>query len=374
MKITALRAYALEVPTTLDIIAPARHMSHQICVVEIDTDAGITGHGLTTIGLAHPIKEMVLRNAAPLLIGENPLLHEQLFDKLYWGLTPKGQTGIGMHSISAIDIALWDIKGKALSMPIYQLLGGARNKCQTYATFGFGVYDRNALAEAATAWQEAGFNALKMTVANGGLKRRDEPRPLTSLIEEDVRRVAGVREAIGGHAELFIDANCSLDLFHARELCRQLEPYNIAFFEEPITQNDIPALADLRAHTSIRLACGQNEAQPYRFRDMLMAKAVDILQPNAAISGGFTQCVKIAALADSFNISVDNGGGWPFANMHLQAGVTNGGLVEYHASSVDACRQIYNDLPVVKDGFITLPEAPGLGYELNLDALPKLEF
>ena len=85
MKITALRAYALDVPTTLDIIAPARHMSHQICVVEIDTDAGITGHGLTTIGLARPIKEMVLCNAAPLLIGENPLLHEQLFDKLYWG-------------------------------------------------------------------------------------------------------------------------------------------------------------------------------------------------------------------------------------------------------------------------------------------------
>jgi L-alanine-DL-glutamate epimerase-like enolase superfamily enzyme len=105
-----------------------------------------------------------------------------------------------------------------------------------------------------------------------------------------------------------------------------------------------------------------------------MARAVDILQPNAAISGGFTQCVKIAALADSFNISVDNGGAWPFANMHLQAGVSNGGLVEYHASSVDACRQIYNDPPVVKDGFITLPEAPGLGYELNLDALPKLEF
>ena len=107
MKITALRAYALEVPATLDITEPPRQLSHQICVVEIDTDAGITGHGLTTIGLARPIRTMVLSEAAPLLIDQNPLAHEKLFDLLYWGLAPKGQTGTAMHAISAIDIALW---------------------------------------------------------------------------------------------------------------------------------------------------------------------------------------------------------------------------------------------------------------------------
>ena len=373
MKITALRAYALEVPATLDITEPPRQLSHQICVVEIDTDAGITGHGLTTIGLARPIRTMVLSEAAPLLIDQNPLAHEKLFDLLYWGLAPKGQTGTAMHAISAIDIALWDIKGKALNMPIYQLLGGARNRCQIYATFGFGVYDKTALGEAAKAWQEAGFHRLKMTVANGGLKRRDEPRPLKDLIEEDVSRVAVVREAIGADAELFIDANCSLDLYHAQELCHKLAPFGIAFFEEPITQNDNRAMADLRARTSMRLACGQNEAQLYRFRDMLIAGAVDILQPNVAISGGFTQCQKIAALANSFNISVDNGGAWPYVNMHLQAGVSNGGLVEYHASSVAVCQQIYTNLPRVKDGYIHLPDAPGLGYDLNPGALPDFE-
>ena len=373
MKITALRAYALEVPAILDITAPPRALSHQICVVEIDTDAGITGHGLTTIGLARPIRTMVLSDAAPLLIDENPLAHEKLFDRLYWGLAPKGQTGTAMHAISAIDIALWDIKGKALNMPIYQLLGGARTSCEIYATFGFGEYDKAGLGEAAKAWQEAGFHRLKMTVANGGLRRRDEPRPLKDLIEEDVRRVAVVREAIGPHAELFIDANCSLDLYHAQELCHNLAPFGIEFFEEPITQNDVRAMADLRARTSMSLACGQNEAQLYRFRDMLIAGAVDILQPNVAISGGFTQCQKIAALANSFNISVDNGGAWPYANMHLQAGVSNGGLVEYHASSVAVCQQIYTNLPEVKDGYIQLPEAPGLGYDLNTAALSDFQ-
>ncbi len=373
MKITALRAYALEVASRLDITPAVKTLSHQICVVEIDTDEGITGHGLTTIGLARPIKEMILCDAAPLLIGQNPLAHEKLFDRLYWGLTPKGQTGTGMHTLSAIDIALWDIKGKALNMPIYQLLGGARDKCQIYATFGFGAYDRNELAEAAIAWREAGFHRLKMTVANGGLKRRDEPRPLKELIEEDVRRVAAVREAIGTEGELFIDGNCSLDLYHAQELCEKLEPFGIEFFEEPITQNDVRAMADLRARTSIRLACGQNEAQPYRFRDLLIARAVDILQPNVAISGGFTQCQKIAALANSFNISIDNGGAWPYANMHLQAGLSNGGLVEYHASSVGVCQQIYTGLPEVRDGFIYLPDKPGLGYDLDVAALAKFE-
>ena len=173
-----------------------------------------------------------------------------------------------------------------------------------------------------------------MTVGNQALKRRDEPRLLEEVIEEDSARVRRVQQIIGPDAELFIDANCSLDAYHARALVKQIEPYNIAFFEEPITQNDVRQMAQLRAETSIRIACGQNEAQSYRFRDMMIANAVDIIQPNVVITGGFTQCQKIASLASAFNIAVDNGGAWPFFNQHLQAGVSNGGLVEYHYSSV----------------------------------------
>ena len=104
-----------------------------------------------------------------------------------------------------------------------------------------------------------------MTVGNQALKRRDEPRLLSDVIAEDAERVKTVRDAAGHDAELFIDANCSLDLFHARALCQMIEPYHIEFFEEPITQNDVRQMADLRSQTSIRLACGQNEAQAYRF-------------------------------------------------------------------------------------------------------------
>ncbi|MGB1356477.1 MAG: mandelate racemase/muconate lactonizing enzyme family protein, partial [Candidatus Puniceispirillaceae bacterium] len=276
-----------------------------------------------------------------------------------------GQSGIGMHAIAAIDVALWDIKGKALGQPIWRLLGGARDRCPVYATFGFGFYETDELPRAAEAWMKHGFSRLKMTVGNSALQRRDEPRLLSDVIIEDRQRVAAVRDAVGAEAELFIDANCSLDYFHAVELAGALTPYHISFFEEPITQNDVRQMAELRRQTGMRVACGQNEAQSYRFRDMLVAGAVDIIQPNVVITGGFTQCQKIAALAASFNVGIDNGGAWPFFNAHLQAGIANGGLVEHHYSSVEACRLIYDGLPEPVDGWLTMNDAPGLGFELN---------
>ena len=373
MKITAIRAYALNVTVKLDITAEVKTAAHQVCVVEIETSSGITGHGITSIGPAAPIKAAVLSVAAPELLGQDPMRHEQIWDKLYWLLVPRGQSGVGMHAIAAIDIALWDIKGKALSQPVWKLLGGARDKCPVYATFGFGFYRTEELAEAVHNWKEKGFHRLKMTVGNQALKRRDEPRLLADVIAEDATRVRTVREAAGPTAELFIDANCSLDMYHARALCSMIEPYHIEFFEEPITQNDVRQMAELRAQTSIRLACGQNEGQAYRFRDMMIAGAVDIIQPNVAITGGFTQCQKIAALANSFNISLDNGGAWPFFNQHLQAGVSNGGLVEYHYSSVEVCKQIYTGLPEPEQGWLAMTDKPGLGFALNIEALTRFE-
>ena len=371
MRITAIRAHALSLEVSLDITTPAKTVSHQACVVEIDTDAGISGHGITSIGPAKPIQTAIESIAAPAIMGMDPLNNDRIWERLYWALVPRGQSGIGMHAIAAIDVALWDIRGKALGQPIWRLLGGARDRCPVYATFGFGFYETDELPHAAEAWMKRGFSRLKMTVGNSALQRRDEPRLLSDVIIEDRTRVAAVRDAAGPDAELFIDANCSLDYFHAVELAGALTPYHISFFEEPITQNDVRQMADLRRQTGMRVACGQNEAQSYRFRDMLIAGAVDIIQPNVVITGGFTQCQKIAALAAGFNVGIDNGGAWPFFNAHLQAGVANGGLVEYHYSSVEACRLIYDGLPEPTDGWVTMGDAPGLGFALNTERLRK---
>ena len=245
MKITAIRAHAVNLPVTLDITSPAKTPSHQACVVEIETDAGISGHGITSIGPAKPIEAAIESIAAPAIIGMDALNNDRIWDRLYWALVPRGQSGIGMHAIAAIDVALWDIKGKALGQPVWRLLGGAREACPVYTTFGFGYYDLDELPVAATAWRERGFSRLKMTVGNSALQRRDEPRLLSDVIREDERRVAAVRAATGDDAELFIDANCSLDYFQSVELAGALTPYHISFFEEPITQNDVRQMLSL---------------------------------------------------------------------------------------------------------------------------------
>jgi L-alanine-DL-glutamate epimerase-like enolase superfamily enzyme len=120
------------------------------------------------------------------------------------------------------------------------------------------------------------------------------------------------------------------------------------------------------------LACGQNEGLLYRFRDLLLGKSVDYLQPNVAISGGITQCMKIAGLAAAFNVPMENGGAWPFHNMHLHAGLMNGGMVEHHYLAVELSKALYKGLPMPEAGWLTLPEAPGLGFEPNADAIREI--
>ena len=148
-----------------------------------------------------------------------------------------------------------------------------------------------------------------------------------------------MRDAVGPDVELFVDANCNLDLYHARELAHMIKPLGIGFFEEPLTQNDALQMAELRRDGGIPLACGQNEGLLFRFRDWLLNKSADILQPNVCISGGITQCLKVAGLAQAFNTTIENGGAWPFHNMHLHAGLAHGGMVEYHYLAVELCRR-----------------------------------
>jgi L-rhamnonate dehydratase len=371
MKIARVTAIPLNVPLHIALVGVDRKSSLASCYVEVETDDGIVGHGLSGITEEDVIAQIVNHVAGPAIIGDDPLAHERVWDKLYWLLMPRGQTGYAAHALAAIDVALWDIKGKALGQPVWRLLGGARARVPVYATFGFGFFDREQLAAAARLWVSQGFRRLKMTVGNEALRRRDA-RPLADVIREDAARVQAVRDAVGPDVELFIDANCNLDLYHATRLCEMIKPCNISFFEEPLTQNDAPQMAQLRRASGMALACGQNEGLMFRFRDLLLRDAIDYAQPNVVISGGYTQCVKIAALAAAFNVPVANGGAWGFHNMHLQAGVANGTLVEHHYLAVELCRQIFRDLPVPAEGYFTLPETPGLGFAPNHDAIREI--
>lgn len=371
MKIVRVTATPLNVPLHISLPGIERSSSLEACHVEVETDAGITGHGLAAITRETVIAEIVNRVIAPAVKGDDPLANELIWDKLYWTLMPRGQTGFAAQAVSAVDIALWDIKGKAFGQPVWRLLGGARARVPLYATFGFNFFTREQLAAAAKLWVSQGYRRLKMVVGHEALRRR-ETRPLSEVIREDAARVRIVREAVGPDVELYIDANCSLDLYHATRLVEMVKPYGISFFEEPITQNDVPQMAQLRKATGMPLACGQNEGLIFRFRDLLMHDAVDYVQPNVVSSGGFTQCLKIAGLAAAFNVPLANGGAWPYHNMHLQAGVTNGTFVEMHYLAIELCRKIYIGLPEPKDGWLTLPETPGLGFEPDHDAIAAI--
>ncbi|WP_051231650.1 mandelate racemase/muconate lactonizing enzyme family protein [Stutzerimonas azotifigens] len=369
--IVAVTAFPMNIPVDIEVVGIKRSMSLSACLCEIETRGGLKGYGFTAITEEEVVASAINEVAGHLIQGECALDTERLWERLTWTMIPRGQSGYASHAIAAIDIALWDIKAKALGLPLWRLLGGARSEVPVYTTFGFSFLGRDELVEAARHWVAQGNTRLKMTVAAEAMLHRDH-KPVNAVIAEDARRVLAVREAVGDDVEIYIDANCNLDAVHALQLAQRVEEARIGFFEEPIMHNDIRQMADLRQRTSIRIAAGQNEGQAYRFRDMLVQGAVDVVQPNVAITGGYTQCLKIAGLASAFNVSYANGGAWPFHNMHIHAGLANGSLVEYHHPAVLMSRMIYKDLPEARNGKLALPETPGLGFEPDLDAVREL--
>ena len=372
MQISSVRATPLNLPVSVSVSGRTKSTSLSLCIVDVELDDGRIGTGMTAITEEEVVGSIVNDIAGHALVGMDPLRHEQIWERLYWLLAPRGQSGYASHAIAAIDLALWDLKGQILGQPCWRLLGGARSQVPVYATFGFAFFEREELADAARSWVDRGFRRLKMTVGHHALQRRDEPRPLADVIAEDVKRLEAVRDAVGPDVQIYIDANCSLDYFHALSLAQRIEHLGVTFFEEPVSQNDIPNLVKLRAKTSIPLAAGQNEGLASRFRDMLVAQAVDVVQPNACISGGFTQCLRIAGMAAAFNTQFANGGAWPHHNMHLHGGLANGTLVEYHSVAVECCKLVFDDLPEPSNGVLTLPDTPGLGFKPNRERIAKL--
>ncbi|MFM1815591.1 MAG: hypothetical protein RLZ98_2286 [Pseudomonadota bacterium] len=371
-EIARIDAYALEVPVGFEEIGSDRRQKNSMVLVEVETSQGLVGHGITSITQAVVVAAAIDKVAAPAILGLDALANEKAWSTLYWTLSPWGQTGYASHAIAAIDLALWDIKAKAAGEPLWKLMGGARNKVEAYATCGFDFLDDDALAESMRRMCAKGFRAVKMQVGRPGLDDRKAAPTLDEQLRRDVERVRRVRDTVGDDVELSIDAGCRYDLPHALELARRCEELEVSYFEEPIIQNDVRLLAEMRRKTRVRLQAGQNEGLAYRFRDMLLAEAVDVVQPNLIITGGPTQCLKIAGLAAAFNVPVSNGGGCPYHNMHLQAAVANGTAVEYQVNSANACRAIYDGLPEVESGWLAMPDQPGLGFAPDMSRVRAL--
>jgi L-alanine-DL-glutamate epimerase-like enolase superfamily enzyme len=362
MKIGQVTGWVLRIPFTFPLV---KEEQHALCnFVEIETDDGLKGHALSTYPMKYGIREFINREVAPAIVGMDALRAEDVRTKMFWATARKHFMGAWNCTASLIDVALWDIKGKATGQPIWKLLGGAHATLPAYITFGLPRYSIDELIEVARILIKDGQTRLKMVVA-AGAHEHDEILGQTSdeSILEDGRRVRALREAIGPGIELMMDANKGCTFAQALKLARLCEPYDLTWFEDPVLQGDPRLMARLRAQTTIPIAAGSTATSDLLFlREYLVHEAVDYLQPNVRDIGGYTQGLKAAGIAQAFNVPLAMGGNYPHMNMHLQAGVPNGGRVEFHWQGWKCVESTFDGAPPPVKGTLTLPTKPGLGY------------
>ncbi len=347
------------------------YSERRICIVKVTSDTGHIGYG-EGYGPAELVSSGV-KHLTPFVIGQNPLETETIWTTMYRRTLDFARRGILVSAMSAIDVALWDLKGKILEQPVYLMLGGRkRDHITPYAT---GMYFTNngkmcdALSKEAKQYAEMGYKAMKMKV---GLD-----------INEDIENVREVREAIGPEIDLMIDANHAYNLREAVLLSKALERYNIYWFEEPISPEYYEQYAELRTKTSIPIAGGECEYLRFGFQTLLQSKSVDILQPDICAMGGLTEAKRIATLASVYGVEVVPhtwGTGIAISvALHFVANLDNipgrlrtpQSFIEYDRTENSLREELTSTKMVAENGIIEISDDPGLGFELNEEVLDK---
>ena len=327
-------------------------------VVKIETDEDITGVGLAGgVQGAEEIGSAILDYLKQYVVGQDPFDNERVWDDM-WQPKLVGRRGITTRVISGIDIALWDIKGKTANRPVYKMLGGFTDKVPVYIAGGYYEEDKG-LEELAHEMDTAvsmGARAIKMKI--GG-----------APINEDVERVRVVREAVGPDVKVMVDANCAYRYYEAIEIARKMEKYDIFWFEEPVNPDDYEGHRLISRATAIPIATGENEYTRYGFRDLIQNRCAAIIQPDGLIMGGVTEFMKVAALAQAHDLPIAPHGNQD-VHVHLVSAIPNGLTVEYYSNSTDPMwGKMFKETLMVKDGHVSPPDRPGIGIELNEEAL-----
>ena len=343
-------------------------------LLKLRTDDGLIGISQFGGFMHSATAAFIQQDLAPFLKGKDPLENERLMHQMLWKFNTRAHAGVWNFAVSAVDVALWDIKGKYYNAPVWRLLGGAQKSIPAYITFGLRAYSREELAAAAKHWVAEGQSRLKIQVGRSNIRGQMDPAGASGEHREDnpavdEASVRAVREAVGDEVELMVDANCLMKLDAAVRWCKRFEPYNLMWFEEPIVHNEPRLLAQLRKQTSIPIAAGQWD-NFFKLADLVKENAVDFLNIHVLSVGGFTMGMKAAGLAHAFNLPVGNGDQF---DLHLHAAVPNGWRAEIHVNNWLTANTIYKGLPELADGWVTLNEKPGLGLELNEDAVKEFK-
>ena len=356
----------LSLPT--DTMASFRF--HGWLIVEVFTDAGIVGVGNAALS-PRVTKRVIDLYLKPLLLGKDPFDTEFLWQHMYRQTMAFGRKGIGMVAISAVDIAIWDVLGKATGQPVFKLLGGrTKSRIPVYASR---LYSQKLddLAAEASAYKEAGYRAMKLRFGWG-------PVDGAAGMERNLELTRTAREVIGYEVDLMADAYMGWTLDYARRMIPLLEPYRLRWLEEPVIPDDIHGYAALKAMGRIPIAGGEHEFTLYGFRELIEARAVDYIQFDTNRVGGLTQARKIAALAEAHSIPVIPHAG-QMHNYHIVMASLNSPMAEYFPI-VDV--EIGNELfwyifdgePQAADGHIELrDDVPGLGLTIKENELSKFD-
>jgi L-alanine-DL-glutamate epimerase-like enolase superfamily enzyme len=366
MRITRIECDYLSPAITIPIRETPAHFPLILVVVETDTGARGVGFSREYGSLAAAVQHIVLDNMAPFLIGRDPVVPDQVWHEAAFSMPGSDyrlSTGIFARAVSAVDQALWDLRGQAAGEPVYRLLGGAQPEVEIYVTFGLNIYTPEEEAEAATRLVSAGYRSFKLQGANAD-RGRD--------IQHDARRVQRLREQLGDDARIMIDGGNNYDLRQAIELARLIEPYRVAFFDEPLFAKDPLALRRLHdACPGVPLAGRSRGGNIWDNRDLLVSGVLAAIGTNVRDQGGFTQAIKVAHAAELFQLPVVTGGGWHLQNGHLIAGVTNGWMTEYHALAGAVGEALFVDPIRPSEGKLRMPSTPGLGLTLNEAAIEE---
>ncbi len=339
--------------------ATRRVTSVGLAVVRVATDQGVSGIGVTYHEFGgEAVKELILKGIAPNLIGRDPFETESLWYEAFHYMRGVGRKGLAYCAYSAVDIALWDIKGKLLQLPLFRLLGGRREKLPIYASGGWTSYSVEELLQEASEMLQLGYRSIKVKVGvNGGRDAR-----------EDIRRIRALRDFVGEAVEIMVDANNVWQSSTAVTAAWGLQELGIKFLEEPVCADDIPGLAQFKAKSPIPVATGEHEYTKYGARDLLIHQAVDILQCDVTRCGGITELMKIIGMAQAWNIAVA-----PHAmehmHMHLLASADNGLFLERLLTFDEVTEMVFKDPPQPRNGYLHIPDLPGLGLELNEEGI-----
>ncbi|MFF2040846.1 mandelate racemase/muconate lactonizing enzyme family protein [Kitasatospora sp. NPDC058170] len=352
----------LRYPASSHLVLPRR--GQYATLVKVHTEDGSVGIG-EAYGLPSPqvTATVVATVLAPLLIGQDALATTAIWDRLFKGQAAGGHNrGFYLEAMAGVDLALWDLRGKLAGAPVHRLLGGPiRETVDCYASPVALHADPEDSARQALGFVDDGFKALKVKIGRG---ERTDRAHLTA-----------VREAVGEDIEILTDVNCAYDLDQATRVGAVLADLGISWYEEPLQVDDLANLAELRRRTGLTVVNGETHFTRFDLRDSLLHRAIDVFMPNVARCGGITEAMRLSALASAFHVDIAPhgvGSGVSLcAALQLCAATPNLRTYEYNRLPNPIRENILLNPPKFTDGALVVPTGPGLGFELDDDAVDR---